>query len=137
MFLGIWDPRIPVFLWVCSISLGRANFITACTFIAGSKPECVVVTNANCYTFTWSFSLKSNFSVRLLLVYIFSIPQLCNYQCYYRVSHKTSPTLFSLISRLSDQLELKVRTFSKSPFNSLIYNVQYYFQQMKDHSCNW
>ena len=37
----------------------------------------------------------------------------------YRVSQKTRPTLFSFISHLSDHLELKVRTFSSSPVNSL------------------
>ena len=57
-------------------------------------------------------------------------------QIYYRVSHKTCPNLFSLISWLSDHLELKVRTFSNSPVNSLEENVQYYFLQMKDHSDN-
>ena len=36
----------------------------------------------------------------------------------YRVSHKTRSNLFSLISRLSDHLQLKVRTFSNSPVNS-------------------
>ena len=46
-------------------------------------------------------------------------------QCYvetsdrYRVSHKTRYTLFSLISWLSDHLELKLKTFSNSPRNSL------------------
>ena len=41
-------------------------------------------------------------------------------------------TLFSLISQLYYHLELKVRTFSSSPVNSLQENVL----QMKDHSDN-
>ena len=41
----------------------------------------------------------------------------------YRVSHKTLPTLFSVISQLSDDPGIKIRTFLKSPRNSLLKNV--------------
>ena len=65
-----------------------------------------------------------------------SSPFFGGYDYNYRVFQKKGPTLVSLISRLSDHLELKVKTFSNSTVSSLEENVQYYFLQMKDHSDN-
>ena len=80
--------------------------------------------------FTLQATSSKLYSFKYQIVYVFKA---WDYGCQklgkstlYRVSHKTRPNLFSWISRLSDHLELKVRTFSNSPVNSLQEIVQLY-----------